>query len=51
MVPQCPTVSAAQFADTITQLSAANPPVLDFDLTKVLDNSLVQSAINRQVDG
>jgi NitT/TauT family transport system substrate-binding protein len=49
--PIYPSVNAAQFGDAVAQLSAINPRVKDFDLTTLLDNSLVQSAIERKVGG
>lgn len=45
--PQVPTLSASQFEDSVTQLSQENPRIKDVDLSKVIDNSLVQSAVDR----
>jgi NitT/TauT family transport system substrate-binding protein len=51
VIPIYPTVNAAQFGDTVTQLAATNPRVKEFDLSTLLDDSLVQSAIERKVGG
>jgi NitT/TauT family transport system substrate-binding protein len=51
VIPVYPTVNAAQFGDTVAQLEATNPRVKDFDLSTLLDDSLVQSAIERKVGG
>jgi NitT/TauT family transport system substrate-binding protein len=51
VIPKYPTVTAAQFADTVAQLSSTNSRVKDFDLSTLLDNSLVQSAIERNLGG
>jgi NitT/TauT family transport system substrate-binding protein len=45
--PQVPTLTASQFADAIEQLSKENPKIKDVDLSKVIDNSLVQSSVDR----
>jgi NitT/TauT family transport system substrate-binding protein len=49
--PTYPVVKAENFADVMTQLSATNDKIKDFDLSSVLDNSLVQSAMDRHVGG
>jgi ABC-type nitrate/sulfonate/bicarbonate transport system substrate-binding protein len=46
-----PIVAANQFADTVDQLSQTNPDVKNVDLTTLLDNSLVQDAMSRNVGG
>jgi NitT/TauT family transport system substrate-binding protein len=51
VIPRYPTVSAAQFADTVAQLGATNPQIREYDLARLLDDSLVQSAMDRQLGG
>jgi NitT/TauT family transport system substrate-binding protein len=51
VIPSYPTVSTGQFADTIAQLASTNSRVKEFDLSSILDNSLVQSAIDRNLAG
>jgi ABC-type glycerol-3-phosphate transport system substrate-binding protein len=38
------------FADAVTVLAETNPKVKDFDVKKIIDNSLVQSAVERGLD-
>lgn len=45
-----PTIKKEDFADAIAVLSETNPKIKDFDVTKILDNSLVESAIQRGLD-
>jgi NitT/TauT family transport system substrate-binding protein len=42
-----PTVSAAQFTDTLQQVAKRNPKANGFDVSKVVNDSLVQSAVQR----
>src|SRR5579864_8300630 len=46
-----PTVAPNQFTDTVDQLSQTNPNVKNVDLSTLLDNSLVQNAMSRNVGG
>jgi hypothetical protein len=46
-----PTVSPDLFSDTVTQLSATNSKVKGFDVSSIIDDSLVQSAMQRKVGG
>jgi NitT/TauT family transport system substrate-binding protein len=45
-----PTIKKEDFADAVAVLSDTNPKVKDFDVSKILDNSLVESAIQRGLD-
>jgi sulfonate transport system substrate-binding protein len=45
-----PFTKAEQFADSIATLSKTNPKIGSVDLSKVIDTSLVQSAIDRHLD-
>jgi hypothetical protein len=45
--PAVPLLQAAQFGDTIEQLGPRAPRLREVDLSKVIDNSLVQSAADR----
>ena len=45
-----PYPKAEQFADSKTQLGATNAKVRDYDLSKLLDESLVKSAADRGLD-
>jgi len=49
VTPQYPVVNVGLFADAVEQLSASNDKIKTFDLTKILDNQYVQSAIDRKV--
>jgi ABC-type nitrate/sulfonate/bicarbonate transport system substrate-binding protein len=49
--PLVPTLSATQFEDAIAQLSKNEPRVRDVDLTRLIDNSFVQSAVARGLAG
>jgi NitT/TauT family transport system substrate-binding protein len=49
--PRVPTLSPTQFADSVEQLSRTEPRVRDVDLSKLIDNSLVQSAVDRGLAG
>ena len=51
VIPPYPVVNAAQFGDSIDQLVSDNPGIRDYDLSKLLDNSFVQSAMDRHVGG
>src|SRR6267378_7907295 len=51
VTPQYPVVRADLFGDAVEQLSATNDKVKSFDLTKILDNQYVQSAMDRKVGG
>ncbi len=50
VIPSAPFVRADQFADTIQTLGRTNEKVRTFDVSKILDQSFVQSAIDRGVD-
>jgi NitT/TauT family transport system substrate-binding protein len=47
LFPSQPLVTPEQFADSVTVLSQKNSKVRDVDLNKVIDNSLVKSAVAR----
>ena len=51
VTPQYPMPRPELFADSVSLLSANNPRVKDFDLSKVLEPSLVQSAMDRKLGG
>jgi ABC-type nitrate/sulfonate/bicarbonate transport system substrate-binding protein len=51
VIPQYPVINREQFTDSIAHLSATNEKVKAFDVSTVIDNSLVQSAIDRRVGG
>jgi len=50
VIPSAPFVRAEQFADAIATLGKLNPNVASFDVKKILDESFVQSAIDRGID-
>ncbi len=50
VIPSAPFVRADQFADAIQTLGKTNEKVRTFDVKKILDESFVQSAIDRGVD-
>jgi len=45
-----PTIKKEDFADAIDVLSQTNPNIKNFDVSKILDNSLVESAVQRGLD-
>ena len=49
ILPSQPDVTAAQFSDTVENLSKTNPAIKSVDLSKVVDDSFVQDAIKRGV--
>src|SRR5262249_52717814 len=51
VTPGYPMPRAELFADSVSQLSATNAKVKEFDLAKLLDPSLVQSAMDRHLGG
>jgi NitT/TauT family transport system substrate-binding protein len=51
VTPQYPLSRPEQFEDAISQLSTSNEKVRGFDVTKIFDTSLVQSAMDRKVGG
>jgi NitT/TauT family transport system substrate-binding protein len=51
VTPQYPVVDPALFGDAVEQLSATNDKIKSFDLNSILDNSFVQSAIDRHIGG
>ncbi len=51
VTPNYPVVRADLFGDAVEQLSATNDKIKAFDLNKILDNSYVQSAMDRKVGG
>ncbi|HLQ34162.1 MAG TPA: hypothetical protein VK457_15865 [Chloroflexota bacterium] len=50
LFPSAPTIKTEDFADAVTVLAETNPKVKDFDVKKIIDNSLVQSAVERGLD-
>jgi hypothetical protein len=44
-----PVVDPALFGDAVEQLAATNDKIKSFDLNSILDNSFVQSAMDRHV--
>jgi len=50
VIPSAPFVRVDQFADAIATLGKLNPKVASFDVTKILDESFVKSAIDRGID-
>jgi len=50
VIPSAPFVRADQFTDTIQTLGRTNEKVRTFDVSKILDESFVQSAMDRGVD-
>jgi NitT/TauT family transport system substrate-binding protein len=51
VTPEYPMPRVELFADSVAQLSASNDKVKDFDISKVLDPSFVQSAMDRNLAG
>jgi NitT/TauT family transport system substrate-binding protein len=51
VTPQYPVIREEQFTDAIQLLSATNDKIKTFPVASILDNSLVQSAIDRHVGG
>ena len=49
VTPQYPVVDPALFGDAVEQLAATNDKIKSFDLNSILDNSFVQSAMDRHV--
>ncbi|HEX6512696.1 MAG TPA: ABC transporter substrate-binding protein [Chloroflexota bacterium] len=49
LFPDYPDIKPDAFADSVEVLSAKNPNVKNFDLNKIIDDSLVQSAMQRGV--
>jgi NitT/TauT family transport system substrate-binding protein len=49
VTPSYPVVDPALFGDAIEQLSATNDKIKSFDLNSMLDNSFVQSAMDRKL--
>jgi NitT/TauT family transport system substrate-binding protein len=47
LFPDAPDIKPEAFADSVNVLAAKNPSVKSFDLTKIIDDSLVQSAVQR----
>ena len=50
LVPNSPDIKADGFTDSVAVLSAKNPNVKNFDVNKIIDDSLVQSAVQRGLD-
>ncbi len=50
VIPSAPFVRADQFTDAIATLGKTNEKVKTFDVKKILDESFVQSAIDRGID-
>jgi NitT/TauT family transport system substrate-binding protein len=51
VTPAYPMPRVDLFKDSVDQLSASNDKVKDFDISKVLDTSFVQSAMDRKLGG
>jgi NitT/TauT family transport system substrate-binding protein len=51
VTPDYPVVKPEYFADAVQQLGATNDKIKGFDLTSMLDNEFVQSAMDRKVGG
>jgi NitT/TauT family transport system substrate-binding protein len=51
VTPAYPVPRPELFADSVAQLSTSNERVKDFDISKVLDTSFVQSAMDRKLAG
>ncbi len=49
VTPDYPVVSPDLFADAIQQLGSSNDKIKNFDVKSILDNSFVQSAMDRKV--
>jgi len=49
-ISSAPFVRSEQFVDAIATLSKKNPKVASFDVKSILDESFVQSAIDRGLD-
>ena len=47
LIPDVPTTNVANFADMIQSLSMQNPKIGSLDLNRIVDNSLVQNAVDR----
>jgi NitT/TauT family transport system substrate-binding protein len=47
VVTEPPTLTADQFGDTVRALEANNPRVKDVDLSRLIDSSFVQNAVDR----
>lgn len=47
LFPDAPDIKADAFADSVDVLSAKNENIKSFDLTKIIDDTLVQSAVQR----
>jgi NitT/TauT family transport system substrate-binding protein len=45
-----PFTTVEQFKDSVTQLNKTNPKIATFDISKIIDSSLLQSAIDRKLD-
>jgi NitT/TauT family transport system substrate-binding protein len=50
LFPSSPDIKADAFADSVEVLAPTNPKVQGFDVNKIIDDSLVQSAIQRGLD-
>jgi NitT/TauT family transport system substrate-binding protein len=49
LIAEVPMTRAENFNDILTALSAQNPNIKDLDMSKYIDNSLVQSAVDRGI--
>ncbi|HEV7662563.1 MAG TPA: hypothetical protein VGQ62_03435, partial [Chloroflexota bacterium] len=49
VTPQYPLIKPENFTDAITQLSATNDKIKDYDYTKMLAPQFVQSAVDRKI--
>ncbi len=50
LFPSSPDIKADAFADAVAVLAPTNPKVQNFDVNKIIDDSLVQSAVQRGLD-
>jgi NitT/TauT family transport system substrate-binding protein len=51
VIKEPPVLAPEQFADTIAALSVNNPKIKDVDVTKMIDTSYVQNAVNKGLAG
>ena len=49
LIAEVPTTKAENFTDILAALGAQNPNIETLDMAKYIDNSLVQSAVDRGI--
>ena len=49
VTPDYPVVKADLFGDAVEQLSAQNDKIKRFDVSSILDNEFIQSAVDRKI--